>query len=138
MAYNWKVLYRWRTMQDELDELERTDPAVAKAAADYDRVVKEIVDKPMTPPDLKRCQAQVPGNGPFTMGGKIGDPRDGYRVRCESEPTVVVTEVAAASDGRKGSMALCDDCLAAFKGQDGTPAVLVTKIHDATYDEGDE
>lgn len=30
-------------MQDELDELERTDPAVAKAAADYDRGVKEII-----------------------------------------------------------------------------------------------
>ena len=29
-------------MQDELDELERTDPAVAKAAVEYDRVVKEI------------------------------------------------------------------------------------------------
>ncbi len=34
-------------MQDELDELERTDPAVAKAAADYDRVVKEITTKPV-------------------------------------------------------------------------------------------
>jgi ribosome-binding protein aMBF1 (putative translation factor) len=33
-------------MQDELDELERTNPAVAKAAAEYDRVVKEIISRP--------------------------------------------------------------------------------------------
>jgi len=84
-------------------------------------------DKPLTPPDLERCQAYVPGNGPFTMGGYIGDPRDGYRVRCESKPTVIVTEVAPASDGHKGSMALCDECLVAFKGQDGTPAVQVAR-----------
>ena len=33
----------YRTMQQELDELERTDPAVAKAAADYDKGVKQIL-----------------------------------------------------------------------------------------------
>lgn len=84
----------------------------------------------MTPPDLKRCQADIPGNGPFTMGGSIGDPRNGYRVRCDNTPTAVVTEIQNGSDGLKGSMALCDRCLGVFKEQPGTPAVKVKRLED--------
>ena len=70
--------------------------------------------KPLEPVDLKRCQADVPGNGPFTMGGEIGNPKDGYRVRCKNEPTVIATENQPGEDGRIGSMSLCRDCVVAF------------------------
>ena len=76
----------------------------------------------LTPPDKERCQADVPGNGPFTIGGKIGDPRNGYRVRCENKPTVIVTERKPGTDGLRGSMSLCANCLAALYEQ-----------HDADY-----
>jgi len=72
----------------------------------------------LTPPDLKQCQADVPGNGPFTIGGEIGNPRNGYRVRCKNKPTVIATEKVAA-DGLQGSMSLCDSCRAAFLKQMG-------------------
>lgn len=73
----------------------------------------------LTPPDRERCQADVPGNGPFTLGGKIGNPKNGYRVRCENKPTVVVTERNPGADGLRGSMSLCEDCLAALHTQHG-------------------
>jgi hypothetical protein len=69
------------------------------------RKPKEKELKPLTPPDLKRCQAEVPNGHSFmTLGGKPG------RERCADEPTVVVTEVAPGADGRHGSMSLCDRC----------------------------
>lgn len=67
--------------------------------------------KPLIPPDTERCQAMKPGNGPFTMGGRIGDPRDGYRVRCETRATTIAEQTTPGSDGRMGSMSLCDECL---------------------------
>lgn len=73
----------------------------------------------LTPPDRKRCQALVPGNGPFTMGGKIGDPRDGYRVRCENKPVVIAVERKPGPDGLRGSMSLCAECRDAFHRQMG-------------------
>lgn len=73
----------------------------------------------LKPPDKDRCQADVPGNGPFTVGGKIGDPRNGYRVRCENKPTVIVTERVPGPDGLRGSMSLCATCLEAFHAQLG-------------------
>lgn len=82
----------------------------------------------LTPPDLKRCQADVPGNGPLTMGGEIGDPRNGYRVRCDNAPAAIVVEIADGSDGQKGSMSLCGGCLEVFEKQPGTPAVKVTRL----------
>jgi len=73
----------------------------------------------LEPVDLERCQADVPGNGPFTMGGKIGNPRDGYRVRCEHPPIVIATEKEPGEDGRKGSMSLCGGCREALIKQEG-------------------
>lgn len=35
------------TLQEELDELERTDPAVRKAAENYDKMVQKIITKPI-------------------------------------------------------------------------------------------
>jgi len=73
----------------------------------------------MIPPDLSRCQADVPGNGPFTMGGKIGNPRNGYRVRCENKPAVIATEKKPGPDGLTGSMSLCASCHVAMLRQLG-------------------
>lgn len=77
---------------------------------------------------MGRCQADVPGNGPFTIGGEIGDPRNGYRVRCKNKPTVIVTERDYGPDGEKGSMSLCKNCLAAFFFQMGADYADVKKI----------
>jgi hypothetical protein len=55
-----------------------------------------------TPPNLKQCQACVPGNGPFTIGGEIGNPRNGYRVRCKNKPTVIATEKQVADEDPHG------------------------------------
>jgi hypothetical protein len=73
----------------------------------------------VTPPDLDRCQADVPGNGPFTVGGQIGNPRNGYRVRCSQKPVVVATERQPGPDGLVGSMSLCASCQAAMVSQLG-------------------
>lgn len=73
----------------------------------------------MIPPDKERCQADVPGNGPFTLGGKIGNPKNGYRVRCENKPVVIVVEKRPGSDGQRGSMSLCAKCLVALHEQFG-------------------
>lgn len=59
----------------------------------------------LTPPDLNRCQAEMPnGANAFTCGGV---PR---MVRCTAKPTVIATEVNPGPDGQIGSMSLCDDC----------------------------
>ncbi len=73
----------------------------------------------MIPPDLDRCQADVPGNGPFVMGGEVGNPRNGYRVRCGNEPVVVAIERQPGPDGLVGSMSLCASCQAAMVRQLG-------------------
>jgi len=73
----------------------------------------------MIPPDLNRCQADVPGNGPFTLGGEIGNPRNGYRVRCKAKPVVVATECQPGPDGLCGSMSLCASCQGAMVKQLG-------------------
>jgi hypothetical protein len=73
----------------------------------------------LVPPDRERCQAEKPGEGPFVMGGEIGDPRRGYRVRCRSVPTVIATERRAGADGQRGQMSLCDECKAALVEQLG-------------------
>lgn len=70
--------------------------------------------KPLEPPDYERCQADMPGNGPFTVGGPIGDPKNGYRTRCKNLPSVIATEKRPGEDGRIGSMSLCVDCIHKF------------------------
>ena len=68
----------------------------------------------LTPPDLKRCQAEKPnGVNAFSHGGRPG------LVRCSTRPTVVATEVKPGEDGQVGSMSLCADCLEVFQKQMG-------------------
>ena len=82
----------------------------------------------LTPPDLKQCQADVPGNGPFTMGGEIGDPRNGYRVRCKNKPQWIATEASPGADGEVGSMSLCDRCKEEFIKQLGPAYARFSQI----------
>lgn len=82
----------------------------------------------LTPVDLNQCQADKPGNGPFVMGGEIGNPKNGYRIRCRSTPTVVATEKLPGDDGKCGAMSLCDECKGAFLKQLGKDFATLTKI----------
>lgn len=83
----------------------------------------------MTPPDLNRCQADVPGNGPFTIGGEIGDPRNGYRVRCKNKPIVIAIEKRPGTDGLIGAMSLCESCRHEFLKQLGEDYAHFTPIN---------
>jgi len=68
--------------------------------------------KPLTPPDLKQCQAEKPNGESFmTLGGRPG------RVRCTSPAKILVRETVSGSDGQKGSMTLCGDCFVVFQTQ---------------------
>lgn len=78
--------------------------------------------KPLNPPDLERCQGESK-NGPFVMGGTIGK-----WMRCESVPTVVITERKPGPDGQHGSMALCAVCLAIATKQLGAKAFAVEPL----------
>jgi len=77
----------------------------------------EIITKQdlLTPPDLKRCQADVPNGTNFmTLGGDIGGT-----VRCNNKPSVIAYEVLPGPDGLHGSMSLCPSCLAVFQKREG-------------------
>ncbi len=80
---------------------------------------------PLTPPDPARCQAEKPtGNGPFTLGGRVG------RVRCDAEPTTIIRETVPGDDGECGSMSLCPSCLRVFKRQVGMEGHETISIAD--------
>ena len=65
--------------------------------------------KPLIPPDTKRCQAEKSNGVNFmTLGGRHA------MERCVFRPGYIVTEVKPGSDGRKGAMSLCLNCLMAF------------------------
>lgn len=81
----------------------------------------------MTPVDLERCQA-VPTGAPFQMGGEIGDPKNGYRVRCRTPPSWVATLLTG--DGKRGSMSLCDSCKAAMLRQLGPHFASFAAVDD--------
>lgn len=61
--------------------------------------------KPLIPPDLERCQAEVPNGYSFmTLGGVPG------RVRCSEKPSCIAYETKPGKDGRMGAMSLCVRC----------------------------
>lgn len=59
---------------------------------------------PLIPPDKTRCQAEVRAGSFMSFGVPSW-------VRCNNAPSVIATETTAGGDGRRGSMALCDECL---------------------------
>lgn len=68
--------------------------------------------KPLTPPSRERCQAEITTTpSPFTMGGDLSPKTE----RCAQKPRHLLTEIEPGSDGRRGSMSLCDECLKVFK-----------------------
>lgn len=69
---------------------------------------------PLTPPDRARCQAEITTHNPWVMGGPVRQT-----TRCSNAPTVVIYEKKKGKDGRKGSMSLCDSCLAVARKQLG-------------------
>ncbi len=82
--------------------------------------------KPLTPSDKKRCQALVPNGESFmTLGGRPG------RVRCSSVPAVIAKENEPGSDGRKGSMSLCESCSKVFLEMKGVTFATLTPIKKA-------
>ena len=89
------------------------------------RTSKSKVLPPLTPPDRKRCQAEVPNGATFmTVGGRPG------RVRCKNKPTVIIMEVVSGKDGRHGSMALCHSCWAVAIKQLGSFSISAEPIID--------
>lgn len=79
--------------------------------------------KELTPPDLHRCQAEVPNGASFmTCGGRPG------RVRCSDKPVVIATENKPGSDGQVGSMSLCQHCAEVFVKQLGADYATLAPI----------
>jgi hypothetical protein len=80
--------------------------------------------KPLTPPDKKRCQAEVPNGHSFmTLGGTPGG-----RVRCSNIPAFIAKENKPGKDGRKGSMSLCESCSKVFVDTLGPSFATLTPI----------
>jgi len=85
----------------------------------------------LEPVDLKQCQSDRPGGGPFVVGGEVGDPLNGYRIRCKNIPTFVATERMPGDDGKCGAMSLCAECKKAFVKQLGRDYASFSKIEDS-------
>jgi hypothetical protein len=63
----------------------------------------------LIPPDLTRCQVEVPNGHSFmTLGGRPG------RERCKKKPMFLVTEQLYGADGQRGAMTMCPDCFLVF------------------------
>jgi hypothetical protein len=67
----------------------------------------------LEPPDLARCQGEWTTYNAWVMGGNVYQ-----RTRCPKPPTVIITETEPGPDGQRGSMSLCDSCLAVFLEKD--------------------
>lgn len=86
-------------------------------------MTKKKEPKPLEPPDLKRCQAEVPNGHSFmTLGGRPG------RERCKNKPTVIIEEVVPGKDGQRGSMAVCHSCWAVALKQLGAHMIWARPI----------
>lgn len=63
--------------------------------------------KPLEPIDHTRCQADVKSEyRPFIMGGDVG----GKWGRCKNKSAWYARETKVGKDGRRGAMALCNQC----------------------------
>lgn len=68
--------------------------------------------KPLTPPDRQRCQADIKDTYGAAQAFQLGydSSRNGRWFRCDDRPTVVVEELQPDRDGLKGQMSLCSSC----------------------------
>ena len=81
--------------------------------------MKKVKTEPI---DLKQCQAEKPNETNFmTMGGFIGG-----LVRCTNVPRFIASGVG--TDGIKGKMSLCTDCLAVAEKQLGKKHFKIKEI----------
>jgi hypothetical protein len=82
---------------------------LAKGVHEMTKARKGKKPKPLTPPDLERCQAESSNGHSFmTIGGRP------EMVRCYHGASYVAIENKPGKDGQKGSMSLCDACRVAF------------------------
>jgi hypothetical protein len=66
----------------------------------------------LIPVDMDQCQTMKPSSNTFmTFGGVPG------LVRCENNPTHILTEIESDIDGLIGKMSVCSECLEKFKSQ---------------------
>ena len=79
--------------------------------------------KKREPHDKKQCQTDKPNGCSFmSLDGVPG------LVRCTAKPDVIVYELTTQSDGQKGSMSLCNDCLKVFMEQVGIDGYKVESL----------
>lgn len=74
----------------------------------------------LTPPDEKRCQAEV--GGAFTLGSGL--------MRCGKKPSVILTEKEPGKDGQRGSMSVCPECFEVFKQRHSVDTVTVERLDE--------
>lgn len=82
----------------------------------------------LIPPDVERCQAEVPNRHSFmTFGGAPG------RRRCTNRPIVVAEDTIPGEDGHNGSMSLCLECLCVMSAQERQlwTRIVLTRIDNS-------
>ena len=126
-------------MEDTATEIERRIRQCGRRRRKEKAMAKTKVK--LTPPDRKRCQAEIrvtPGaraevieglepHGPigvFMMG-----PQAASRIyRCENASAVIAKEARRAADGERGSMSLCESCKAKMVKQCGADFAIFQSI----------
>jgi len=84
---------------------------------------------PLTPPDLKQCQAEKPITRSFMTFGN--GPK---MIRCINDPLFIATEKGPGKDGLVGSMSLCASCLVVFLKQMPDGLAEITQIDGESTD----
>lgn len=83
---------------------------------------KDRAESPLTPPDLKRCQAVAQTYNPMAFGSCHRENR------CQRVSVYIAKETKPASDGKRGSMSLCAACSKIALEKLGKAAFTLTKI----------
>lgn len=83
---------------------------MARSTRSRSKAAGTEVKKPLAPlesVDHARCQADIrSAYNPWVMGGDVG----GKWGRCTNKPVWYAREATPGKDGRRGAMALCDEC----------------------------
>jgi hypothetical protein len=73
----------------------------------------------LIPPDFAVCQALVPNPRYNPLAFGYNAVMRNRVIPCRNAPTTLVTERRSGTDGQRGSMTLCDTCLAVAQRQLG-------------------